>query len=159
MFIALAILFPMLFHAVGLGIAFIPMFWPLAAASFLLPTALAVSVGILAPLLSSLLTGMPPISPPILYLMIIELALLTGAISSLYHSTRLGLVWILLISLCLSRLVSFFLVAVVAPLLGLPGKIFSAGLIAQGLPGVIAIIIIVPVAINRLKNEPLVKSR
>ncbi|MBN1465903.1 ECF transporter S component [candidate division KSB1 bacterium] len=159
MFMALAILFPMLFHAVGLGSTFLPMFWPLATAAFLLRPPLALSVAILAPILSSLMTGMPPISPPILHVMIIELILLSGTISLLYQRTGLGTIWILLIGLFMSRLALFFIVMVLAPILGLPGKIFSAGLIAQGLPGVIAMIVVVPVVVSRMKGEPLFASR
>jgi hypothetical protein len=159
MFMALSILFPMLFHAAGLGATFLPMFWPVAAAAFLLDSHLAISVGIFAPLLSSMLTGMPPVSPPILHVMVIELIILSGAVSLLYHRTRLGLMWILLIALSLSRMILFFIAMVLAPLFGLPGNFFSASLVSLGLPGVIAIILIVPIVVSRLKREPLFASR
>ena len=159
MFMALAILFPMIFHAVGLGSIFLPMFWPIAAAAFFLNIPMAVGVAILASLLSSLLTGMPPIAPPILHVMIVELVFLTVTIGLLYRHTRLGLIWIQLIGLLISRIVLFFVVMVVAPLFGLPGTIFSIAMIIQGVPGVIAIVIFVPIIVSRIKREPLFAPR
>ena len=159
MFVALAVLFPMLFHTVGLGATFLPMFWPVAAAAFFLSAPLAVAVGILAPLLSFLTTGMPPISPPILHVIIVELLAMIGTIELLYHKTKLGLTWILLLGLIFSRIVLFFVVMVLAPLLGLPEKLFSAGMVIQGLPGVLAILIVVPITVSRIKREPIVEFR
>lgn len=159
MFMALAILFPMLFHTVGLGATFLPMFWPIAAAAFFLNLPLALAVGILAPLLSSLMTGMPPITPPILHVMTIELIVLTATIVLLYRKTKLGLFWIQLIALLVSRFVLFFVVMILAPIFGLSGPFFSIGTVLLGMPGVLTIVVFVPIIINRIKREPLFSSR
>lgn len=159
MFVALAVLFPMLFHAVGLGATFLPMFWPIAAAAFFLNLPLALGVAILAPLLSSMMTGMPPISPPILHVMTVEFIFLTVTLYLLYHRTKLGLFWIQLIGLLVSRFVLFLMVMVLAPILGLSGKFFSIGSVLMGMPGVLTILIVVPIFLNRIKREPLFTSR
>jgi hypothetical protein len=159
MFMALAILFPMLFHAVGLGATFLPMFWPIVAAAFFLNLPLAIGVGILAPLLSSLMTGMPPISPPILHVMTAEFIALTTTIVLLYRRTKLGLFWVQLIGLLVSRFVLFFIVMILAPILGLPEKLFSIGFVLLGMPGIIIMLIIIPIILNRIKREPLFMSR
>ncbi|MBN1479024.1 ECF transporter S component [candidate division KSB1 bacterium] len=159
MFIALGILFPILFHAVNLGAIFLPMFWPIAAAAFFVSLPLAIGIGTLAPLLSSLMTGMPPISPPFMHVIVVELIFLTGTIGILYRYTKFGLAWILLIGLLISRFILFFIVMVLAPILGLSGKVFSILLVIQGLPGVIAIILVVPVIVSKIKHEPLFAFR
>jgi len=125
MFIALGVLLPIVFHSIGLGSIFLPMFWPVAIAVFFLPTTFAALVGILTPLMSFLFTGMPPISPPILYLMIVELLALSLVTSVLYTGTRWGIFLPLLAGLLCSRIILFFMVIPLASILGLPSKIAS----------------------------------
>ena len=159
LFVALGLLVPMLFHAVGLGSIFLPMFWPVAASAFFLSFPYALAVGVLTPVFSSLLTGMPPISPPIVYIMLLELGFLAGITSLLHERTKWGLVWILLIGLAISRLVLFMCTALFAPLLGLPEKVFSIVMVAKGMPGVALILIFIPLLVNRAKHEAIFLSR
>lgn len=159
MFLALSILFPILFHAMNLGAIFLPMFWPITTAAFFISMPLAIGIGTLAPILSSLMTGMPPISPPIMHVMMIEFIFLTGTIGLLYRKTRFGLAWILILGLLVSRFILFFIVMVLAPILGLPGTVFSLALVIQGVPGVIAIILLVPLFVSKMKHEPLFAAR
>jgi hypothetical protein len=49
---AVALALPTLFHAVGLGSAFLPMFLPLAAAGFLLPFRVAAPLAVIVPAVS-----------------------------------------------------------------------------------------------------------
>ncbi|MBN2357359.1 ECF transporter S component [candidate division KSB1 bacterium] len=152
-FLALGLLIPILFHAIGLGSTFLPMFWPLATGAFFLSMPYAMLLGLLTPLLSSLLTGMPPFSPPIVYVMMGELVVLNAAISLLHAHTRWGIFWILLGSLILSRFVLVVLVQLFAPLLGLPPQLFSIAAVIQGLPGMVVMMIFLPVLVSRLKKE------
>ena len=63
-FIALGLILPMLFHlAGGMGVVFLPMHLPVLLAGFFLGPRFGLLVGIITPLLSSLLTGMPPLLP------------------------------------------------------------------------------------------------
>src|SRR6056297_3524954 len=64
LFIALGLLVPMLFHAVGgAGPVFLPMHLPVLVGGFILSPKFAVLVGLSTPLLSSVLTGMPVLMP------------------------------------------------------------------------------------------------
>ena len=67
----------------------------------------SILAGLLTPLLSMMLTGMPPI--PICYLIIAELIAITLTIRILFTRSKLGTFWMLLIALALSRLVLFFI--------------------------------------------------
>lgn len=93
---ALGLLLPIGFHALGWGgKIFLPMHLPLVVAGFLVGPATAASLGFLVPLLSSALTGMPPLAPPIAPLMSLEL-MAKGALASLLYR-RLALpMWFVL---------------------------------------------------------------
>ncbi|MCU0289629.1 MAG: ECF transporter S component, partial [Acidobacteria bacterium] len=54
LFMALALVLPLLFHAIGLGSAFLPMFFPIIAAGFLVTLPAALVVGVMSPLVSAL---------------------------------------------------------------------------------------------------------
>jgi hypothetical protein len=88
LFGALGIVVPMLFHAVGLGKVFLPMYLPILALGLMVSWEVALIVGCATPLLSAVLTGMPPLAPPIAALMATELACL-AAVASL--ARRVGL--------------------------------------------------------------------
>ena len=88
LFIALGVIVPILFHMVGLGSFMLPMFWPLCLGAFMLSPAFAILIGILTPLISMLLTGMPP--APVSYLMAPELAVACGLISMLKYKFNWG---------------------------------------------------------------------
>ncbi|MEW6756351.1 MAG: hypothetical protein AB1505_36070, partial [Candidatus Latescibacterota bacterium] len=62
-FAALGMGVPVLFHALGLGPTFLPMLLPVLAAGLSLRPLAAALVGLVTPLLSGLLTGMPPLVP------------------------------------------------------------------------------------------------
>jgi len=158
LFMALGVLIPILFHAIGLGSVFLPMFWPVAMSAFFLPIPYALMVGGLTPILSSLLTGMPPISPPILQVMMFELVTLSGVVSALYKRTRLGLVWLLAIGMLASRFVLFIIVYFLAPILGLP-KVLSIAAVVRGIPGIVFIISLLPFIVRRFTNDPIIHRR
>ncbi len=156
MFIALGILTPILFHAIGLGKIFLPMFWPVAASIFFLSVPYAVMVGVLTPVLSFLLMGMPPVSPPILYRMISELLFLTLCTGLLYRKAKTGVFFSLLIGLLGSRVITFLSALLLRPFYGfdLQKAVKAAYVdIISGMAGVIIILILVPFLINRIKHE------
>lgn len=157
LFISLGILIPILFHSLGIGKLFLPMFWPIAVCGFFLSMPFAISVGILTPILSTLMTGMPPI--PVVYKMIFELGFLSGTISFLYRKTRFGVFWLTLTGLFTSEIVLYFTAAAIAPILGLPPKLYAIGSLIHTIPGIITILVIVPWIIKKTKHEPLFKTR
>ena len=86
---ALGLMLPVGFHALGWGgKVFLPMHLPIVVAGFLVSPATAISLGVAVPFLSSVLTGMPPLAPPIAPLMALELAAKAGTASLLYRSLR-----------------------------------------------------------------------
>lgn len=157
LFIAMGILIPVLFHMIGLGGVFLPMFWPIAVCGFFLPLQYAVIVGALTPILSSLMTGMPP--QPILYKMIFELAFLSGAISLFYTKTRLGSIWIVLAGIVLSRIVLLIGSVAIAPILGLPPEWYAIASLFKSIPGIIILLIVIPVIIKKIKGKLIFRLR
>jgi hypothetical protein len=147
--VALGVLIPIVFHGVGLGSVFLPMFLPIAVAPFYLSLHYAIAVGAITPVISSMFTGMPPVSPPIAQVMIFEGAVLAGLTGWLYHHRQLSAVFSLLLGLLASRLVLFLWTLVLMPLLGLRGEVFSLAWVAKGTPGVVLILLVVPILVFR----------
>lgn len=134
----------MLFHVVQLGATFLPMFFPIAVLGFLVRPGVAAVVGFLAPLLSALMTGMPPLYPPIAPMMAVEGAVLGGTISLLTRLTDWGTYPVLLSGILLQRVVMVITVFLIAPLFHLPSAVFSIGMLLSGIPGVILQIAAIP---------------
>jgi hypothetical protein len=156
---ALGVVLPAAFHALGLGKALLPMFWPVAAAGFLLPPGPALFTAVLTPLLSFILTGMPPISPPVLQVMAVELACLVAAAALLMRFTRWGLFWILLASLAVSRAALLFSSRMLAPFFGLPAKWVSLASVLNSLPGIGVMLALIPAVVGRLMHQAVWKTR
>ena len=63
LFMALGIVLPIALHAIpDAGKIFLPMFLPVLVGALFLPWQYALAVGVFTPLLSTLLTGMPPVA-------------------------------------------------------------------------------------------------
>lgn len=152
---ALGLLLPIGFHALGWGgKIFLPMHLPVLAAGFLVSPATAVSIGIVVPLLSSLLTGMPPLAPPVAALMALELAAKAGLASVLYRTLRLPM-WVVLPVVIFA---DWGVLAVAvwwgAALFEIKGSVldYVVGAVLLSLPGTIVQLVIVPamvVAVQR----------
>ena len=153
LFLALALVIPILFHAAGLGSAFLPMFFPIIAAGFLIASPVALVVGIASPLLSALLTGMPPFFPPTAFIMMAEGLVLAGIPSLLYQKYRFNSYLTLIITLAADRMVLFASVIVVSKWLVLPENVLGWASIIQGLPGIVLIMLIIPPLINKMKKR------
>ncbi len=149
----LALVLPVAFHAVGLGSKFLPMLLPLLLNGFLTPLPWAVLTGCAVPLLSSLATGMPPLYPPIAISMAFEGAVLGGTAALLYRRGR-GSMWFgLIAAIALGRLTAFASLYALAVLFGLPPKLASLASLAQGIPGVILQIAVVPLVVSLLSRR------
>jgi hypothetical protein len=152
MMTALAIVLPMAFHAIGLGSKFLPMLLPLLLNGFLSSWPWAICAAALAPWLSALMTGMPPIYPPVALVMSCECAVLAGVASALYRATRR--VWPALISaVVLSRAACFALTWLLAAQFHLPGELAAAATLLEGLPGVVLQLILIPIALKGLQQR------
>jgi len=151
LFIATGLVLPMLFHSMGLGPIFLPMFWPMALAGFYLPWPMALATGLLTPLLSSMMTGMPPV--PVLWRMMIELAMLTTVTSLLHQKSRLPVLAATATALLCALLTGFGAAALLAPLLGWPTWLYAFSSVTRSLPGVLSILIIIPLLQQRLSRH------
>jgi LytS/YehU family sensor histidine kinase len=153
LFLALALVIPILFHAVGLGSAFLPMFFPIIAAGFLIAPPVALVVGITSPLLSALLTGMPPFFPPTAFIMMAEGLILAGIPSLLYQKYRLNSYLTLIITLSADRVVLLIAVIAVSKWLDLPENVLGWASLIRGLPGIVLIMLVIPPLINKMKKR------
>jgi predicted membrane protein len=150
--LAVGILLPQLLHLLGnLGTVFLPMHLGVIVAGYLLPPGWCLALGLLTPLLSSVLSGMPPF--PLNYLIAIELAVLGFALSTIKRqgwSDRKKLIAAML----LSRLVRILATWIVAQTLSFPFnlKALMSLMFIMGLPGIVIQILWVPPLVRRIKN-------
>lgn len=151
MLLAAALVLPVFFHVLGLGSAFMPMFYPLALAGFLVAPALAMIVGVSAPLLSALLTGMPPFYPPIAFIMMAEGLLFAALPRPLKRVFRLGDWAALLAVLVLDRILLLALVQLMAAFMDLPPRLLGFAAVVRGLPGLALMLAVLPWIIPPLR--------
>ncbi|TZE80959.1 ECF transporter S component [Calorimonas adulescens] len=158
LFIALGIIIPILFHAVGMGSVFLPMHIPVILAGFFLDPLYSICVGALTPILSSLMTGMPPLIPT-LPIMVFELSTYSLLVSIIYKKLKQNVFTSLIVSMLAGRvvaglvawvLVTFFSVKMLPPLV----YIYTS--IVNGIPGIIIQLILIPIIVmlveRRLKH-------
>jgi riboflavin transporter FmnP len=159
LFLALAVLLPVGFHAFGLlGRVFLPMHIPVLLAGFLAGPVSGLVVGCLAPGISFLLTSMPPTYA--VPLMTLELAIYGFVAGVVYRKLRLNIYLALLLALVFGRLMFGLGLFVLGMFIQLPytAAVFfsSSGAIVAGLPGIIIQIVIIPVivaAMNRTRSS------
>ncbi len=148
---ALGLVLPMAFHAVGLGSKFLPLLLPLLLNGFLSPFAWAVGTGAATPLVSALATGMPPLYPPVAFVMMVEGAVLGGVARVAYRATSKRVWPALLAAILCGRLTSAALSWFMAQALDLPARLSVAASMAQGLPGVALQIAVIPLVLRALR--------
>lgn len=157
--IALGILLPMAFHAFGLGSTILPMHIPVLIAGYLLPVHFAIIVGAVTPLLSSILTAMPPIFPIMPY-MCFELATYGAVVSliakrTLVQKPMLNVYIALIGSMIAGRIVAGVVVWILVQFFSatLPGPVaFITGAVVSGLPGIIIQLVVIPPLIVLLRK-------
>jgi len=152
--IALGVLLPFVFHSIpNAGPIFLPMHIPVLVAGFFLPWQYCLAIGVLTPLLSSLLTGMPAMAPlPMTVMMACELAAYGVVISLLrkplvkkdkWYSPLLALIPAMLIG----RAVSGAVLYAAVELFGIKGPafwVYVSGAVVKGLPGIAIQIVLIP---------------
>lgn len=154
--IAIGLIIPTIFHAAGLGgKIFLPMHIPVLLGGFLLPPVYALLVGMVTPIISSLLTGMPPVFPMAI-IMMFELGIYGLVASFFYRRLRIPLIVSLILSMIAGRVMAGLVVYILSlafsiETLGNPIMFIKAGTILA-IPGIIIQIILIPVlmyAINK----------
>lgn len=154
LFLALGVLFPFLFHLLpaGSGEIFLPMHIPVILAGLILGPSLGAAVGILTPLLNTLIGGMPP--PARLPFMMVELGVYALVAGLCYRKIRLPLPAALLLTQFFGRLAYAFSLFVAGTLLSLPGAAPIAAVTAavKGWPGILVQWLFIPLLMLALKK-------
>jgi hypothetical protein len=158
LFMAVALVLPIVFHAVGMGSEFLPMFPPIIMAGCLTAWPVGLTVGVLSPLISAVLTGMPPFFPPIAWIMALEGGVMVLLARRLYLLPRFGPATTVILVLLADRLVLLGAVLAVATWLDLPRGVLGLVSVVRGLPGIVIMIITLPPLIrvveSRLRSIP-----
>lgn len=155
-FIAAGIFVPMGFHRLGLGIAFLPMHIPVFIGAFLCGPYLGMAGAVCTVGLSCLITGMPPVFPTGVCMML-ELAAYAGVCAGIMKKRRytmLSLYGALIAGIVAGRIVNGIAGVLTA---GLSGGSYSLSSFVEGsiistIPGTILLLCIVPGLVMLLEN-------
>lgn len=153
--IAIGIILPIVIHSIpNAGQIFLPMHIPVLIGAFFLPWTWAAAVGVMTPILSTLLTGMPPIAPvPMAIIMPLELATYAIIISLLrkivvskdkWYSPLFALIPAMIAGRAVAGLVIFALLEIYLPIKLTAWK-FMVGGVTTGVIGIIIQIILIPI--------------
>jgi hypothetical protein len=99
------------------------------------------------------MTGMPPIAPPILPVLILELSVAGLMVSILRMRTGLSTWIVLLFAVVSDRLLLFMLTLFIGPLLDITHPFFSVAVIAAGIPGIILQFMTVPLSVYLIEKK------
>lgn len=152
MFGALAILFPIIFHLIGQGAVFLPMFFPILLMGFFVRFRYAVVVGFLVPYISGFLTKMPPLFP-IGVVMSVECAVLAGTASILTDKFNWKVYPTMFLSIIAERIILVIFILLFNYLLPQFAKPYSWVVMIKSLPGIAMQIIFIPPIVVLLKKR------
>ncbi len=152
--IAIGVILPMYSHVIAAGPVLLPMHIPVLIAGFLLLPQYAVIVGILTPILSSVLTGMPP-TFPMLPIMIFELATYALVASILFNKLKFNVYVVLIISMIIGRIVGGITAQIL--IMGFDAKfesgwVFVVNGVTTGLMGIAIQLVIIPPIVIALRK-------
>ena len=153
LFLALAFVLPMITgHVPQIGNMLCPMHFPVLLAGFVLGGPWGLALGFAAPLLRSVLFGMPPMYP-IAIAMAFELATYGAVAGFMYRKVQHTLVT----SMVAGRLVWGAVRFVLAGLSGssFPFSAFLSGAVLTAVPGIVAQLILIPLIVAALQKAKL----
>ena len=146
-FLALGILFPSIFHLLGLpGQILLPMHVPIFLGALTLGSIPGLIIGVLTPILSSILTGMPPMIPMV-PIMVFELAAYGFFAGLLYEKYPKNIFIPLIVAMVIGRIVAGVTAYIVFNIFNMEQiniLTYIASSFVKGLPGIAMIIILVP---------------
>ncbi|MGM0397280.1 MAG: ECF transporter S component [Bacillota bacterium] len=154
MFIALGIVLPIAFHSFNMGgPIFLPMHIPVLMAGLVLGPLAGFFAGVITPLLSSVLTGMPPMFP-MLPIMVAELGiygLTAGFLASQYPDK---VFFPLIAGMIDGRVAAAIVVFVMATFFGVQMEpwAFIKGAIVTGFPGILIQLVIIPPLVKAIRG-------
>lgn len=154
LFLALGLILPQLFHLIGgAGPALLPMHIPVLLGGFLLGPLAGFTLGLITPILSSLLTGMPPV--PVLYFMIVELAVYGLMAGFFYRRLKLNSYVALILAMIAGRIMLAVTVFALQIQLGLkinPSQ-YMIGALTTGILGMVLQIVVIPPLVKILDRR------
>lgn len=160
--IAIGLVLPVVFHTFAIGgPTFLPMHIPVLLGGFLLSPFYALLVGAVTPLISSVLTGMPPFFPGAVQ-MVFELAAYGFFISYLYNQRRIGIYPALIAGMLGGRAVAgvanyILLTQFMAQAFTL--KVYLAAAFVTAFPGIVVQLVAIPLLVNVLVKAHLMQGR
>jgi len=159
---ALCVVVPMAFHAIpNAGSIFLPMHIPVLLCGMICGWPFGLSCGLVGPLLSSLITGMPPAA--ILPGMMVECAVYGGVAGLLMRYVRTGNRFAdLYLSLIPAMLAGRVVSGIAKALIFAPGTSLAAWATASfvtALPGIVIQLVLVPVIVAGLQRSRLIPQR
>lgn len=152
--LATGLILPMIFHLFGLtGQIALPMHIPVLIGGFLLSPSLALSLGIITPLVSSVLTGMPVLFP-MAVIMMFELGTYAFSASVFTRRMKLPAVPTLILAMVAGRTAAGLTVALLVQLFGVKMNplLYIKGAVLTGIPGIIIQLIFIPLLIFSIKT-------
>lgn len=154
-FLALGLIIPYFFHIFGMsGIIFLPMHIPVLLCGFVLGPRYGLMVGLITPLLSSILTGAPPVYP-IAIAMSFELATYGFTSGYLYKHKRLSIVPSMVSAMLLGRgvsgIVNYILITFGGNKFIL--KMFLTSAFVKSIWGIAIQLILIPIVIKAIKKS------
>ena len=138
-FLALGLVLPFAFHSFGpqAGTVFLPMHIPVLLCGFVCGPAYGALVGMLTPLLSSALTGMPPLMP-------------TGIAMCLELSTYPSLIITMLAGRAVSGLANLVLLSMAHKAYTV--QIFLTATFVTAIPGIVLQLVMIPLLVSVVKK-------
>lgn len=160
MCIALGVVFPMFFHLFGgVGTMLLPMHLPILVCGFMAGPMYGFLCGMITPLLSSSLTGMPPFYP-IALAMVFELAtygLLCGYCFKKWQKVYPSLLCAMVLGRCVSGLVNLCLLSMAGKAYTL--EIFISASFISALPGILLQLTVIPILMFALDKSGIWRKR
>lgn len=152
--IALGIIFPVAFHMFAFsGKMFLPMYYPVALSAYILRPSSVFLAGLMTPLLSAVLTGMPPLNPPVAFQMAVELSITGLVIAALTRGTKWHYYIVMAIALVIHKILYVLLKYLIAVLFDLPYEAMVLSDLLTTLPGTLILLMVIPPLAHYLRKE------
>ena len=153
-FIACGVILPMVFHMFSMGgTVFLPMHIPVLIAGYFLGPIYAAGVGVITPILSGFLTGMPPLVPvmPIMAFELCGYGLISGLVFSKTNKVYLSLIVAMIVGRLFAVVGAFVVSLTLAPQIN-PAMYVLGGL-TTAILGMLIQLIFIPILIKLLMNN------
>lgn len=152
----LGIILPRLVNFAGsqaLGNLISPMHIPVFLTGLILGPFYGTLIGFITPLFSTLLFAMPPVMPPITFLMAFELAAFGLTAGYLYSTKRKNIYLSLITAVILGRFVYGLALLLVGPIFDFnpPFIPFMQGVFVTGIPAIVIQLVIIPPIVEKIK--------